>query len=401
MGLHRESVLAKCTTLEAELRRRLWWSLIIFDTRVSEMADSKTATLTPTWDCRIPLNVNDSDLRLDMKEPPQLQGKITEALFAVVRSELGDFVRHTMFHLIFSGPALKSAAKNVQHGPSGEGCGLDNIEERIEDEYLRLCDSENPLHFMTIWMTRAYLAKCRLVEHHFIYPSSFVHQAEEQRNAATSYALTMLECDTKIMTAPHVKGFLWLIDLYFPFTAYLQVVQSLKWRPLSEQADKAWEIMSENFEARFCFISIADNPFFQMFAKIVLQAWDAHEAAIRKSGESLVIPKIILSIKRKAAQAVPYLSDSNKGRPDGASDMGDNNFPMPTIPIGSGNYSLYDSMGGQSGSSVIGPASYPNMLEPDPLDLDGNQFDWYAMDWDLLNTPVGEAGGSTGLSLPD
>jgi hypothetical protein len=41
MGIHSESALAKCTVFEAELRRRLWWSLVLFDTRISEMADHK------------------------------------------------------------------------------------------------------------------------------------------------------------------------------------------------------------------------------------------------------------------------------------------------------------------------------------------------------------------------
>jgi hypothetical protein len=60
MGKHSESACAKCAPLEAEMRRRLWWSLVLFDSRISEMANDRTTTLIPTWDCRIPLNVNDS-----------------------------------------------------------------------------------------------------------------------------------------------------------------------------------------------------------------------------------------------------------------------------------------------------------------------------------------------------
>lgn len=144
MGIHSESALAKCGALEAELRRRLWWSLILFDTRIGELADFKTAMLTPTWDCRIPLNVNDSDFRLEMKESPQVQGKSTEALFAVVRSELADFVRHTVFHLHFTSQALKPVAKDIQRRPIPEGSELVNLEIMFEDKYLKFCDSENP-----------------------------------------------------------------------------------------------------------------------------------------------------------------------------------------------------------------------------------------------------------------
>jgi Fungal specific transcription factor domain len=88
MGIHKESTYAKCTALEAEMRRRLWWLLIIFDHRIAEMSDQTITMLTPTWNCRTTLNVNDFDLRLEMKTPPEVHEKPTEALFAVVRSEL-------------------------------------------------------------------------------------------------------------------------------------------------------------------------------------------------------------------------------------------------------------------------------------------------------------------------
>ena len=155
MGIHSESALSKCTAFEAEMRRRLWWSPILFDTRIGQIANSRTVTLDPTWDCKIPLNVNDSDLRPEMKGPPAVQGKCTEALFVVVRSELGEYIRHTEFHLDFTCPALKPIAKHVQNGFALGGGELIKLEEMIEDQYFKACDQKNPIHFMTIWTTRA------------------------------------------------------------------------------------------------------------------------------------------------------------------------------------------------------------------------------------------------------
>jgi hypothetical protein len=39
MGLHNESTYTRYTAVEAEMRRRLWWSLVIFDHRMCEMSD--------------------------------------------------------------------------------------------------------------------------------------------------------------------------------------------------------------------------------------------------------------------------------------------------------------------------------------------------------------------------
>lgn len=332
MAMHSESALAKCTPIEAEMRRRLWWSLILFDTRIGEIASSKTVTLDPTWDCKIPLNVNDSDLRQGMKGPPAIQGISTEALFAVVRSELGEFIRHTEFHLGFTSPALKLIAKHVQNGSVSEGAELVTLEEMIEDQYLKFCDQENPIHFMTIWTTRAYLAKCRLLEHHSRCSNSSECQTEAQRDTATSHALRMLECDTKIMTSSLTKGFLWLNHFHFPFPAYIQIVQDLRTRPYNEQSRQAWESMSDNYYAWFDSQFREDSPFFQNFTKIILQAWEVYEAAFEQLGETLSLPKIVSSIRDTLAHVAQPARSSDTEQSSITTGMGPNKVLTPPPP---------------------------------------------------------------------
>ena len=378
IGIHSESALAKCTAVEAEMRRRLWWSLVIFDTRIGEIANSKTATLDPTWDCKVPLNVNDSDLQLEMKGPPAIQGKSTEALFAVVRSELGEFIRHTVFHLDFTSPVLKPIA-HLQNGPAPEGGELVKLEEMIEDQYLKSCNQENQIHFMTIWTTRAYLAKCRLLEHHSRYSSLSVRRTEAQRDAATSHALRMLECDTKIMTSPLTKGFLWLNHFHFPFPAYIQIVQDLRRRPISGQARQAWEVMSDNFEAWFDSQLRDDSPFFQLFTKIVLQAWEACETASKQLGETWTPPRIVSSIRHTLAQIAQHAWNTDTEQPNIMMGMGVDEFPMP-MPIGFANQSLPYSMGMQDGYAVMRPEMYSSIPEQAPLDAHMNQLDWTTLD---------------------
>ena len=392
MGIHSESELAKCTALEAEMRRRLWWSLVLFDTRIGEMADYKTTKLAPTWDCRIPLNVNDSDLRPEMKEPPEVQRKSTEALFAVVRGELGEFVRNTMFYLDFTAPALKPIAKDVQNGPIPEGGELVALEKMIEDKYLKSCDPENPLHFMTIWTARAFLAKYRLMEHHSKISSSSMHQMEAQRNAAISHALNMLECDTKLMTSPLTRGFLWLVHLYFPFLAYIQIIQDLRRRPVSRQAEQAWAVMNDNYEAQFARFGSSfrdDNPFFKIFAKIILQAWEAREVASRKLGESLTTPRFVSSIRNIVAQTAQSAQNDNTEQPHGAMGLGVDDFLM-SLPMDFGSH-MY-SLERQAGYAEMGPGVYSHMPGQALLEFDVNQLDWSAMNWSSMIEPAGQEG---------
>ncbi len=87
-----------------------------------------------------------------MKTTPAAHDKPTEALFAVVRSELADSLRHSAFHLNFINPSLNAIAqsKAARHGliPESDDCTV--LEKTIQDKYLALCDPENPIHFMTL-----------------------------------------------------------------------------------------------------------------------------------------------------------------------------------------------------------------------------------------------------------
>ena len=376
------------------MRRRLWWSLTLFDTRIGEMADSKAGMLIPTWDCRIPLNVNDSDIRPEMKEPPLVHAISSEALFVVVRSELGDFVRRSMFHLDFTNPALKPIAKDTQHNPGSEGSELTELEKSIEDKYLKNCDPANPLHFMTIWATRAYLAKCHLLEHYSSCPSSSVHQMESQRDAAISYALSMLECDTKIMTSSVTKGFRWLIHIYFPFTAYIHLVQNLKRRPSGNQAERAWEMMDANFEARFGALKTGSGPFLDIFTTIVLQAWDAREATFKQLGVPLVTPSIVLCLRRRRGPTSQNEENSKIAQPHSAVDMDTSDLTL-SVPIDFDSRDSIYSMGGQDSYALTSQELYPHLSGLFSLDADINQLDWSAMDWDSGMASAGKVGDFT------
>ena len=380
IGIHSEVHLAKYTALDAEMSRRLWWSLILFDTRIGEMADSKAISLLPAWDCQVPLNVNDSDLRQEMKLPPQVQARLTDTIFAVVRSEVGDFVRHSKFHLSFFGPALRPNVTDIPHDTVMESSEMEVLAKKVDEKYLKFCDLDNPLHFMTVWKTRGQLAKYQLMEHHFRFSGSTLHQVEAQRDAALSYALSMLECNTKLMSSPLTKGYIWMVYTYFPFMGYIQIVQHLKWRPLGVHAEEAWRVMSENFHARLDSLS-GQGSFFRLLTSFVLQAWVAREAAFNELGESVVTPHIVLSIRESLAKMASKADDAG-------ADLRSLDFPI-SIPLGMAEYDMGVgedfAIPGMGVSSGI-PGIFPQQLELDHLD-------WSAMDWNVGNAFNGATDG--------
>ncbi|KAH7022063.1 hypothetical protein EDB80DRAFT_769111 [Ilyonectria destructans] len=382
MGIHNEMDNAKCTPLEAEMRRRLWWSLIVFDSRIGELADHKSTGISPIWDCRLPLNANESELRPEMKELPPAELKCTEALFVVVRSEMSDFLRHTAFYLDFSSPALKPLAKNAQHGPIPEGSELDALEETIENKYFKHSDPEIPLHYLTIWASRASLAKWRIVEYYWRYSGSSEKPTEADVDSVVGHAFTMLESDTKLMSSPLTKGYHWLLEKYFPLPAYMHIARDLRRRPVSKHAARAWDIMSDSFDARFVYFNRTHTPLFKFFNKIILKVWEAREVELTRLGEPITPPRIISRIRSMISQIMQDEQEASPIQPEGIIEMGINDLSMP-MPMGLDTNHFPYAMDWQNTYGGTGTGMYPPGTGQSSSGADMNQFDWATMIWGL------------------
>jgi hypothetical protein len=134
---------------EAEMRRRLWWQIVILDSRASEVSGAGPALLTYTWNTKIPMNFNDSDLFPDMRTSPPERPGLTEMCYFRTRCEVVDFIRKNKY------------TKMGEHVPSRDRA-IEEFEQHLEKEYLAYCDPSIPLHFMSIVMAKSLLAKIRI-----------------------------------------------------------------------------------------------------------------------------------------------------------------------------------------------------------------------------------------------
>ncbi|KAF2005172.1 hypothetical protein P154DRAFT_518706 [Amniculicola lignicola CBS 123094] len=378
MRIENESACASHGVLEGEMRRRLWWALVLFDVRISQLADHKSQTFTPIWDCQIPLNVNDADLRPEMKELPTAQVNPTEAIFAVVRSELGDFVRNSSRLLNFSAPHLKCLGRNPPESLVSEGGEMTWLEKKVEEKYLGHCSLDNALHFMTIWQARSYLASFRLMENHSDSTVLTPAEIEARITADLPHALRMLHCDTKIMTSPLTHGFRWISHYHFPFPAYIYACKYARRLPLSEHTSQIWKVINDHFVARYGSLCEIDHPFFRMFFALVLPAWDARVVASARAGltASMDTPWIVSTL-RHASQVMALKQPSNNSDDRQPNlDSSFRCFDIPPIPI----------RVGKGINGVYGPPvseADQNLLSRSMMDINVDALDWTTIDWNI------------------
>ncbi|KAL6699325.1 hypothetical protein J3F84DRAFT_360523 [Trichoderma pleuroticola] len=362
LGLDNESDLAKCDVVEAEMRRRLWWALVLFDTRICELIDTKKTALTPTWDCRIPLNVNESELRTGLRDGPKTQIKISDSIFVVVRGVIADFIRHSSFYLNFTNPAMNAATKTPSTKSGVEGGEVDVLEKELEEKYLQLCDPDIPLQFMTIWTARSFLAKYRIIERLSTLDGPV---GDTQRDALSMMAVDMIACDSRIMTSPIVQGFLWLIQMYhFPFTAYIKLLQDLKRRPASSIAAQAWSKIDKNYTSRLFFQENAKSPFYQMVSKMILESWDARQGTLNDQVELVTTPGIVSYLKNNSIlHQTEDLESLN-------------------ISITSANSTNLNNITAENLAMKMIDMGFDDIYTYSFMDLDSNQLQWLSKDWE-------------------
>lgn len=134
---------------EAEMRRRLWWQIVIVDTRASEVSGAGPALLQYTWNTKIPMNYNDSDLFPDMRTLPPERPGLTEMSYFRLRCEVADYFRKNKYATV--GEQLPPRDKTA-----------DDFEQHLEKDYLAYCDPSIPLHFLSIVMGESALCKIRI-----------------------------------------------------------------------------------------------------------------------------------------------------------------------------------------------------------------------------------------------
>jgi len=364
-----ERTYAKYSAFEAEICRRLWWSLVTFDHRICELSEYKTTTLTPAWDCKMPLNLHDFEIRPEMKTAPPAHEEPTEALFAVLRYLHADFLRHSAVNLSYANPCLHMIARPN----TGD---LTALEQVIEHKYITLCDSENPLYFMAIWTQRGSLARTRLLEHYSCLASSEGQQQQpgaQREEASVSHALSMLECDAKVLLSPLAHGYAWFVRLHFPMLAYVHVLRYLRGCPSGDTSRRAWRVLGESYGAHAAEPKLAD-AIFVVCSRLILQAWEAAhgenssaEPQQEEVGQPMEVPRIVLDMREKAAQ-LGRAADSTSG----------GSLGQPTVPL-SMDYGCQDIMGfqGRPGSQS-GVDFYESPLGISCVDT--SQF-WDVFDW--------------------
>ncbi|CAJ2509007.1 Uu.00g140330.m01.CDS01 [Anthostomella pinea] len=259
MGLHREQSLKQLQPFEAEIRRRLWWQIVIMDSRSGQLLGaSSDASFHETADTKLPANISDSDLSPFMREALTSHEGPTEMLFCTIRCEIGQCM-------------LRLRTCTVPPIPEKQQQVIDLCEKKL-DSLLKHCDQSIPLYLMSVFLGRSAICQMRF---------SALQANENANSPATKdrifhLALQILEYDSLTISHPSLQGFLWHVRYSFPFQCLIFVLTDLlnRTQPGDQlQLQRAWNVISRAYEDHPELIKDVKNPLYVALGNLAVKAW--------------------------------------------------------------------------------------------------------------------------------
>ena len=375
LGLHRDGTILGLSPFDTEMRRRLWWQIVILDSRSAELSGSARALDVRGWNTKVPSNVNDADLYPQMTYAPDLvTGKATEMISCCLRYELGEFL-HRSQALSTSGFDGDWQLSNPNISTQDKDRAIDELEKRFEEKYVRYCDATIPVHFHTLIVARATIFSMRLMAHHPRHRSDKDReQSRQELDMVFTLAVKIVECDNMCHSSRVFRRFLWHTHVYFQWQAFIYLLGALRTRTEGPEVDTAWQQIKETYEHHPTLLTDTKRQLHVATGNLCLKAWQAREAAHARQDLVAFAPATpgFIQIlrqqrsKNNAASAQPASAESHN-----STFTSNNVFPGGLLPVG---INMDMDFGAHGGFDA-------NMLADFSID-EVSPMNWE--DWDIL-----------------
>lgn len=242
IGLHRDGTTFGLPPFETEMRRRTWWWVWGLDLRTAEDYGTDPIISNTSFDTRLPLNIEDSDINPHDKNYPTERQSFTAMSNFLMRCAL---MGPTTTKL-YSAPV----AERVLKAPSYEEleASVKKCELYLEKTWLPRCDVENDTRaWLSTIMAQIVILKMKI----WIYkprPGAVTERTQVMRDKLFVYTLEVMELENIGMTNPRTEVFKWWWQSICQWGAMAFVLTELCFRSNSPEVTRAWGIIDRKLE---------------------------------------------------------------------------------------------------------------------------------------------------------
>lgn len=253
IGLHRDGTNFGMSPFDVEMRRRLWWSIYLLDSQSSELHATGPLISENSYDTKLFLNINDSDISPASTQPPEERSGFSEMTFSLVRIEMISLCRRYALN-----PAGGGSSGNPDHEIQDEAQTLETqlrrleiIRIRLQERYLQFCDISDPLQWVTATIIRLALTRSYLIVHFSPETTAdqlpFIEMSFEhpKRYQLFSTAVEVVEFAYLLETDPRTTKWAWFFKGYPQWHAVMFVLSDLCNRSETPEMLYAWCVVEK------------------------------------------------------------------------------------------------------------------------------------------------------------
>ncbi|KAH8712256.1 hypothetical protein GQ44DRAFT_689197 [Phaeosphaeriaceae sp. PMI808] len=281
IGLHRDGMLLGLPPFEVEIRRRVWWQILLLEGYAQKSVGAGAgADSMVLGDVSMPSNLNDSDLFHGMKEMPKEHEGATEMMFFLIRCHLGEFLkrsanpRHT-----YDGVWNKLTSSTVDVATKGKA--IDELEALIQRKFLRCCDPSIPWHMMCSQLGKVIgMCKFPAMRHALTLCYTEYNQAKLGRSTKDDLfdlALQITASQNLVYTMEGLQGFMWHVNLHFQWKTFIYLLSELRHRTKGADVEQAWKEIEKTYIFHPGFDKeLARRALPVAVSNLTLKAWEAY-----------------------------------------------------------------------------------------------------------------------------
>jgi hypothetical protein len=240
LGLHRDgSHFPNLSPFEVEMRRRVWWAVCMLDIRSSEDQGTDLTIANTSYDTKLPLNINDTDIDPDIKETPSPRKGVTDMTFALMTLEMVDTMRQMMVL------GLKDGVRSLED----QSRMLQDIYNKVEQGYLQYSsESGNIAYWVASTATRLVVSKMTLLIYlPVLFTPSSEYFTDEIRNKLFIAAIEVAEYNHALNSEQACRQWRWVYQTYTHWYAVVYMLIEIGRRPWSPIVERAWIALHSNW----------------------------------------------------------------------------------------------------------------------------------------------------------
>jgi hypothetical protein len=309
MGVHRDGETLGLSPFETEIRRRVWWQIIVIDSMYAVTSGLKPGLLPLGCNTKAPQNVNDTDFSSESTTIKPRRGP-TDMVFVLIFYEIVHFVKdHPMAdfeHLALGGYGLDP-------GTPEYACYLASMKEmenlaemldakisEVEKEY---CDpSAGIIHDLALKLRHWIVREAKIMATPMQETPEWGTEVNNPQDNFFRICLAHNENEVAIYELAQRGNFLYAFKCHLHLDSLLFLAGQLAGRsPVGSFAERTWRLFDRFYYYHESLWNLNQRLHLQL-ARLLLKAWEAREKTLQNIDAAVDEPDFIPRLKLAVCQ---------------------------------------------------------------------------------------------------